>query len=195
MADRQGDWANTVSGSQFWPADPRPQDVHMPDVAMSLARICRFGGHLRRDVEHYSVAQHCVIVSLNVPHQYALQGLLHDAEESFIGDPIKPIHGLLGAAFWAAKRNWHTAIAIAAGLPQYALRAMPIEVKRADMRSLATERRDLCDHRGRAWESLKGVEPYDFTIVPMRPFDAYEAFMTRFAELTAYGNPITPELP
>jgi 5'-deoxynucleotidase YfbR-like HD superfamily hydrolase len=181
--DRIGDWANSSSGRRFWPADPRAEDVNIPDLALALARICRFGGHLRRDVESYSVAHHCVLVSLMVPPQYALQGLLHDGDEAFIGDPIRPAHGLYGRKFWKAKAGWHTAIAIAAGMPATALRVMPLEVKRADMRALATERRDLCEPNEHAWESLKGVGPYAERIVPMRPFDAAEAWLARFAEL------------
>jgi hypothetical protein len=40
----RGNWMQTLSGRQFFPADPRPGEIWIRDVAGSLARQCRFGG-------------------------------------------------------------------------------------------------------------------------------------------------------
>ena len=61
MSERGGDWMQTYSGFQFWPLDPRPEEIHVIDIAHSLANQCRYAGHCR---EFYSVAQHSVLLKL-----------------------------------------------------------------------------------------------------------------------------------
>jgi hypothetical protein len=56
--NRAGDWIQTFSGRRFYPADPRPDDMDIGDVAHALSMVCRFNGHVRF---HYSVAQHAVL--------------------------------------------------------------------------------------------------------------------------------------
>lgn len=92
---RRGYNQTTASGRAFWSLDPRPEDVRIEDIAAQLSRICRFGGALKPGVSFYSVAQHSVLVSYNVPEEYALEGLLHDAAEAYVGDVIKPIKSAL----------------------------------------------------------------------------------------------------
>lgn len=57
-------------------------------IAHSLSQICRWTGHTR---EFYSVAQHCLIASLMVPEEWALEALLHDAAECLTGDVSSPL--------------------------------------------------------------------------------------------------------
>jgi len=85
---RHGDWMQTVTGRQFWPLDPRPEEVHIEDIAHALSMICRFGGHC---LEFYSVAEHCCHVSDYCPTKDKLWGLLHDSTEAYAGDIIRPI--------------------------------------------------------------------------------------------------------
>src|SRR5689334_10911717 len=77
----------TFSGEPFWPLDPQPEDIRIVDIAHALSLQCRFNGHTKF---HYSVAQHSLIMSFNVPLQFALEALLHDAAEAYIGDLIRP---------------------------------------------------------------------------------------------------------
>lgn len=92
-AEPKGDWLQTYSGRRFYPADPRPEDVSIVDIAHGLAHICRFGG---QSMQFYSVAEHSVFVSelltyRGFPWEVAMLGLLHDAHEAYTGDMIRPI--------------------------------------------------------------------------------------------------------
>ena len=66
-------WIQTYSGRRFSLTEPSAEDVDIDDVAHALSLLCRFTGHVS---EHYSVAQHCVIVSRLVPTEHALAGIL-----------------------------------------------------------------------------------------------------------------------
>lgn len=85
---RRGDWTQTYMGVQFWPLDPRVDEILLEDIAHSLSKICRYNGH---SVDHYSVAEHSVLVSRHVRPENRLQALLHDAPEAYLGDIIRPV--------------------------------------------------------------------------------------------------------
>ncbi len=87
----RGDWIQTAGGRQFWPMDPRPDEVFIDDIAHALSMLCRFGGHCLR---FYSVAEHCVLMARAATDRHtALWALLHDASEAYLVDvprPLKP---------------------------------------------------------------------------------------------------------
>ncbi len=92
---RDGDWIQTFTERQFWPLDPKPEDVCIEDIAHSLSLTCRYGGHCKR---FYSVAEHSIHVATGVEmgggdYLECLRALLHDAGEAYLCDiqrPIKP---------------------------------------------------------------------------------------------------------
>jgi hypothetical protein len=86
--ERFGNYQYTANGRIFFSCDPRAEEVHIDDIALHLSRICRFGGATRRFL---SVAEHCWICSQIVPEEVALEALLHDAAEAYIGDVIRPL--------------------------------------------------------------------------------------------------------
>ena len=66
--------------------DFKETDVNLEDIAHGLACVNRFGGQAREPI---SVAQHSVFVSrLCDDTPFALQALLHDASEAYLGDVI-----------------------------------------------------------------------------------------------------------
>lgn len=85
---RRGDWIQTFTGRQFWPLDPRAEEVCIEDIAHALSMICRYTGHCRRFL---SVAEHCCHVSDAMPPRLRLAGLLHDASEAYVGDVSGPL--------------------------------------------------------------------------------------------------------
>ena len=175
MSERRGDWMLTASGRQYWPLDPRAEDVNLGDVATALAKECRFGGHC---AGHYSVAEHSVLVSHIVPPEYALQGLLHDAAEAYCKDIPKPLKVGLGLAYADIEElNW-LAICDALGVSP----DLHPSVKQADLEVLAAEREQLMPASGPAW-SL-GVAPAKVRIVGYEWREARGIFLLRFRELT-----------
>lgn len=177
---REGmDWFITFTGRRFFPLEPHAADVDLLDVAHALSLICRFGGHCSR---HYSVAQHSVHVSRLVPAALAMQGLMHDAAEAYLGDVIRPVkrhvggYDLLEARVMLAVRERFNLPVLTT--PERA------EVKRADNVALVTERRDLVAPHVWKWrEDELGVAADPEPIVALEPAAAESLFVHRFVEL------------
>lgn len=129
---RRGDWMQTVSGRQFWPLDPRADEVHIEDIAGALSKLCRYGGQCLR---FYSVAEHCVHVANAAPEGIKLAALLHDASEAYLSDVIRPIKSHL-TNYMEIEAGLERVIAQRFGLTW----PMPAEVKRLDTAILADER-------------------------------------------------------
>lgn len=171
----------TATGRYFKFTEPDPDSVCIVDIATALSRLCRFTGHTTR---FYSVAQHSVYVSRIVPPEYALQGLLHDASEAYLGDVSSPLKQLL-PDYKAIEHRVEAVIMSVFGLP------FPLHpsIKQADLRMLMTEKRDLmpepmtgAEHG--EWDWLSEIEPTKKRIVPLYPNAARELFLKRFSELT-----------
>lgn len=82
----------TATGGQVDPVLPASEDIRIEDIAHSLARICRYNGHT---TYHYSVAQHCVLLSQHVPFLLQHYALMHDAAEAYVGDLSRPLRSRL----------------------------------------------------------------------------------------------------
>lgn len=85
----------TYSGVEFFPLDPRPEDVRLFDIAHALSMKCRYTGHCH---QFFSVAQHSVMVSqmlevMNATVEEQYIGLMHDAQEAYLPDVASPIKG------------------------------------------------------------------------------------------------------
>lgn len=169
---RKGKWFQTYSGIQFYPVDPRIEEINIEDIAHGLAFQCRYNGHVR---EFFSVGQHSVLVSYHVPPHLALEGLMHDAAESYLGDVISPLKAFLGR-YKKYEHNLEKLIALKYGLKF----PHPPEIKHADLRVLMAEKRDLIPVQ-RKWSTT--VEPIPERVVPLGPWAAKELFLDRFEEL------------
>lgn len=166
-------WIQTYSGAAFYPLAPRAGDVRMEDIAHALSLNCRFNGHCRT---FYSVAEHCVRVSLAVPEEHAGWGLLHDAAEAYITDLPRPVKTHIPDFI----RMEETLLGMI--LTQFGLSMpMPEPVAEADEALLATEQRDLMVPPPQSW-GLQ-ADPLPDRITPLPPQRAEEWFLQRFAEL------------
>jgi hypothetical protein len=177
VAPTHTDWIQTFTRKQFWPLEPRPQDIDIVDIAHALSNLCRYGGHVE---EFYSVAQHCVLVSRVVPQEHALRGLLHDASEAYLVDVPRPIKRSEGMeAYRAAEQRLEAAIYERFGLPS----EDPECIKTADNQLLRTEQRDLMKPAPAAWKDYR-VGALPETIIPWAPSASRFAYLNRFSELT-----------
>lgn len=165
----------TASGRLVDFLDPRPSDIFILDIAQALSKESRFNGHT---YGFYSVAQHSWLVSCNVPQEFALEALLHDATEAYMKDIPKPLKELL-PEYQEIEDRLGRVIRSRFGLPT----TPSPEVHRADMQALATEKRDLIKNHNAQWECLRGVEAWEKRISPMSPNHAMAVFISRFLEL------------
>lgn len=173
---RNGDWIQTFTGKQFYPLDPRPDELDIIDIAHALSLKCRYAGHCR---DFYSVAQHSVLVSENVPPQDALWGLLHDAAEAYLSDIPRPIKASL-IGFNEMEERVMRSVAERYGLPW----PEPPWVGRADLTLLHTERRDLMATPPIPWGTDALAAPLPGRIEPWPWHRAKIAFLGRFDKLT-----------
>lgn len=188
----------TFVGRAHHPMHPMPEDLDIRDVAHSLAYQCRFAGHTP---EHYSVAQHCVLVSYLLEgseetisagfvstgpeeppsgsRELAYIGLMHDAAEAYVIDlprPVKYDLELRGPYARLELLNWLT-ICERWMLPV----GLPSDVTWADNTVLATEARDIMGPPPRAWATLP--PPMRRTIRPWEAKVAERVFLERFEQL------------
>lgn len=165
----------TRSGKAFYPAAPDPASICIEDIAFALSNTTRFGGH----TDFYSVAEHSVLVSQLVPTEYALQGLLHDATEAYLGDIPAPLKALPEMAGYRTleQQMWRT-IAAKFGLPV----DMHPSVHEADRAVLLAEKRVLIKDSPMSWD-IPGT-PADVLIMGFDPYWARQQFMRRFEILT-----------
>lgn len=172
---RPGDWMQTFTGGQFWPLDPRAEEIDPRDIAHALAMQCRYNGHCRR---FYSVAEHCVLLSAAVRPENALWALLHDAAEAYVGDMVRPLKRQM-PNFRVLEDTVLHAIAFRFDLPW----PMPAEVIEADNRILRSERIELMPSEHQWWTDA--LEPLPVVICGWDPGFAEEMYLARLADLGA----------
>lgn len=170
------DWMCTASGLQYFPANPRVEDVRIEDIAHHLSRLCRYTGAIR--AEHYSVAEHSWHVSYAVPEPFAFMGLMHDAPEAYTNDLSRPLKRSLPDYKRIELLNWRV-ICECFNLPI----VLPDEVHDGDVAVYLAERPVLMP-------PLPAFDPYNLTgkraklqIYGWAPNKAREMFLLRFKEL------------
>ena len=98
------------SGKYLNLAKPEPTDIFLIDIAVGLARECRWGNHSRR---FYSVAEHSIECMLHAElaepgnDLLAFQCLMHDAHEAYLGDIPTPLKDLIPQYKEVAARVQH----------------------------------------------------------------------------------------
>src|SRR5699024_9817293 len=176
----RGHWMQTFTGRQFFPMNPRPEEVHAADIAHALSMQCRYNGHVRR---FYSVAEHCVHLSYAVGEDNALWALLHDATEAYVGDMVAPLTRHM-STYRETEDRVSAAIAEPFGLDP----EMPQEVRTADRRILLDERAALMTPAPADW-GLDQLEPLGVQIMAWPPHEARRHYLNRLHELIERSTP------
>ncbi len=120
---------------------------------------------------HNSVAQHSVLVSNLVTPRLAMQGLMHDAAEAYVGDMISPIKSkefkrLEEVNLKAIFKRFEI---------EYPLHP---DVEHADRVLLVTEARDIMGGQSHPWNVVDS--PLKSIIKPQSPADAKKSFLAKF---------------
>jgi 5'-deoxynucleotidase YfbR-like HD superfamily hydrolase len=164
-------YLSTISGKKINLDRPEVNEYDIEDIAAGLSSQWRWNGQMDC---FFSVAQHSELIS-HAPEVYkydALAGLLHDAEEAFIGDLPRP-----------AKKKCPDFVELGLALQKSIFEYYGLQwpyskaVKEADDRMLVTEHMQLRKKTFLDFENFKDIKPYDFEIVPARNF------IKRFEEL------------
>ncbi len=167
----------THSGIEFDLSNPSPELVKIEDIAHALSQLCRFTGHTSC---FYSVAAHSIQVSNLVPPEHALEALLHDAAEAYVGDVSSPLKAML-PEYRMIEFKVDQAIRQRFGLPA---KLTPC-IKQADLRRLATEKWHLMPECG-PWDILNGIERAPTWCMTLGDHDFHKRqFLTHFHSLQA----------
>ena len=166
----------TYTGKHLNFLEPDLADIDIEDIAHALAACCRYNGHTRH---FYSVAQHSVLMSREAHPDIALEVLMHDAAEAYIGDIATPLKQMM-PVYQTIEKIVANAIDRKFGIDT----SEPIthdNIKYIDWRMMATEVRALmpsnCD-----WTVLEGLDEYPIEIVPWTPAEAKYEFLLTFED-------------
>lgn len=174
-------WIQTARGLAWCADDPESYPYDIEEIAHALSHINRFCGHT---VVPYSVANHSVLVAREVERAapnaedrpLVRMALLHDAAEAFVNDlasPIKRMPELAG--YRSLIERVEVAIARHFDLEDYLDHP---SIAAADLRLLATEKRDLlgASPHDKEWQWLP--LPVVDRIVPLQPDLAKRTFVS-----------------
>lgn len=149
---------------------------NIKSIAFALSHINRFNGH----AGSYSVAQHSVLVAQQLPQEFKLSGLLHDATEAYLSDMASPLKAYLRSCGDISYKNielfYHDVID-----NHFGVDTRNDLIKQADMRMLVTEAEQLGFDK--IIECSQGVVPYGIKIDRIYPEKAYNDFLNMFIEL------------
>ncbi len=178
---RQADFIQVYSGRQFWPMDPRPDEIHIEDIAHSLSLQCRYAGHCERFL---SVAEHSTLMARHLAAKHApevaMWALLHDASEAYLVDVPRPVKPYL-TGYKDAEARIMDAVAVRFGLPKQ----IPVEVKDADDRIIADE---LVNLRRMEWHTQHD-KPLGVRLRYWSPDKAETEFLATYVALErAFGR-------
>ena len=182
MKQRIGDWICTYTLKQFYPLDPRPEDVTIEDIAHSLSQVCRYGGHTRY---HYFVAQHSVYVAQAVKSWGGsildqFLALVHDASEAYLVDVPRPIKNDL-KGYKEMEKKVQDIILERFGLGGT---VEPQMVKDADMSVFAVEAKSLFSNVDN-WKGLNQFKPCKTIVSKMTCEAAESEFLNLYNQLVA----------
>ena len=173
-------WMPTRTGRTIDLLEPDSDQIEIADISEALAKQCRFNGHCR---DHYSVAQHSVLVASHLPRRHRIFGLLHDAHEAYMGDILAPVKNVMGGILNETQERLDAAIATRYHLPHWYAGArhatLRETIKAADQRALVTEWRDILSITSPACPIQ--AHPFLARVIPWTWHQAHDRFLHEFA--------------
>lgn len=183
MIDNTDAWIETYTGRKFNLLNPVIEDIDIIDIAHGLSLQCRWTGQCKY---HFSVAQHSYYCSFLGPEDEALDRLLHDASESFMGDMNRPLKHFTsaGEAYLKQEKVVQDAIKTRFGLSLID----PPSVHIADNQMLFAEKKQLMTSLAWPGEWLarsnsENLGTASVLIEQWSPAHAETMFLKRFEEL------------
>ena len=173
-------WILTHRGHHFSFIDLSGNVYDIKDIAHALAMTCRFGG---MSLWHYSVAQHSCHIAEELFREtgdaaLALDGLMHDAEEAYMGDMTTPLKRVMPEF---RELSGHVDKEIR---KMYKFSGVPMEMqpltKEYDTRILLDEKTYLLPQSGIAWDIEKTHSPLGIHIPQLSPHVAEQRFLELF---------------
>jgi uncharacterized protein len=161
------------SGAWFDFCAPASSDFTIEDIAHGLANICRYSGQCS---SFYSVAEHSILVS-ETAIGFEFEALLHDAAEAFLGDITRPLKQML-PEYKRIEANVERAI-----LDRFGVKSLPSQVKKADLRVLAAEQKQIMPEGTDGWVRGQKVDPAPIVVRHLPPQEAKRVFLERFEAL------------
>lgn len=181
----RGPWIPTSTGRCWRLLDPSPEEVDIRDIAAGLAAACRYAGQLRDGAflsvaEHsWAMLDHALDQGLVRCREDALEILLHDASEAYLGDIATPLKAML-PEFRRIEEVNQAAIRAAFGLegPE------PAFVKDLDLRIVLDERRHFVQYDpARPWPiDAAGLQPLGVQMTGHLPAAAAACFLEAYRE-------------
>lgn len=155
----------TFTGKLVNPLAMCPDDIDIQDIAHHLSNECRYLGACP---EHYSVAQHSVLVSQQFESwTMRLAGLLHDSAEAYLKDMPSPVKRDARMAWYVEVEHELTRMIF----KKYGLAPELLhDTKTADDGV-------LLDEIGSFWGGREGQTQI---VIPWTPLTAEQSFMAHF---------------
>lgn len=171
--DVRFDWMQTVSGRTFSFEEPV---FNFNDIAMSLAKTCRYGGHTK-DFLHYSTAEHCVHMGRTAKKDGRSRHdvwnvIMHDCTEGYIMDMVRPLKNRI-PMYREFEDHLFTLMAPVFGLTD----PMPGFVKEYDNRILMDEKAQVMALSARPWNFPPELTPLGVKIECWDSKTAYTEFV------------------
>jgi hypothetical protein len=177
-------WMETHSGFPLRFSDPRPEHIVIEDIAIGLARKCRYGGHYKGPADRwYSVAEHSVhlrmeaaMAGLDLRDQ--LTALLHESFEAYTADLVHPFKKLIDPAFRPYEELFESVAAEKFGT----IYPFPQWLHDIDSRITMDERDQVMNRSGLDW-GMDHVPPLGVEIQFWPIQKAHDVFLTMARDL------------
>lgn len=192
---RIGEWMHTSMGDQFFPEDPRMEEIRVTDIANGMALCCRYGGQGCID-RFYSVAEHCVHIAAYAllharwPAPAAMAALFHDAAEGYLTDLPRAVKRGAKEGYTEMEDRLQAMIEEKYDL-HYVMRHWSKEIKTLDQRIVPAEKAAIMRYQ-RPWANDQFSPLEGVVIRCWSPVQAKTAWLNMYEKLCA-AQKITPE--